>query len=145
MNDNQHVSGSASQYRTQADHPMRELLNQLRQVQPEVTITGVTDIPHRLRTPLAETAETVMAVCQNGMAALGQLMAHSSPVIEDGTVGAESVESLGWLLSELGDLSGYCLVLASECRRIQNSKPVACNLVSTTSNEPDRFTQCAKD
>jgi hypothetical protein len=82
-----------------------------------------------------------MAVCQNGMAAVGQLMAHSSPVIEDGTVGADSVESLGWLLSELGDLSGYCLVLASECRRGQNVKPTACNLVSSSSHEPDRFTQ----
>ena len=124
---------------------MRELLNQLRQVQPEVTITGVTDIPHRLRAPLAAAAETVMAVCQNGMSAVGQLMAHSSPVIEDGTVGADSVESLGWLISELGDLCGYCMVLASECQRTQNIKTSACNLVSTTSNEPDRFTQCAKD
>ena len=141
MNNNQHAGGSTSQYRTQTDHPMRELLNQLRQIQPEVTITGITAIPHRLRTPLAAAAETVMAVCQNGMAAVGQLMAHSSPVIEDGTVGADSVESLGRLLSELGDLSGYCLVLASECRRIQNVKPAACNLVSTSSHEPDRFTK----
>lgn len=141
MNNNQHAGGSANPFRTQTDHPMRDLMNQLRQVQPEVTITGLTVIPYRLRAPLAESAETVMAVCQNGMAAVGQLMAYSSPVIEDGTVGADSVESLGWLISELGDLSGYCLVLASECRRIQNLKPVACNLVSASSNEPDRFTQ----
>lgn len=141
MNNNQHAGGSENQFRTQTDHPMRDLLNQLRQVQPEVTITGITAIPHRLRAPLAESAEIVMAVCQNGMAAVGQLMAHSSPVIEDGTVGADSVESLGWLIAELGDLSGYCLVLAAECRRIQNIKPAACNLVSTSSNEPDRFTQ----
>ena len=90
---------------------------------------------------MAESAETVMAVCQNGMAALGQLLAHSSPVIEDGTVGADSLEALGWLISELGDLSGYCMVLAAECRRIQNLTPAACNLVSTTSNEHDGFTQ----
>ena len=141
MNNNQNAGGSASQFRTQTDHPMRDLLNQLRQVQPEVTITGVTDIPHRLRTPLAESAETVMAVCQNGMAAVGQLMAHSSPVIEDGTVGADSVESLGWLIAELGALSGYCMVLASECRRIKKVEPAACNLVSTSSHDPDRFTQ----
>ena len=126
MNNNQHLGGSTSQYRTKTDHPIRELLNQLREVQPEVTITGVTAIPPRLRTSLAAAAETVMAVCQNGMAAVGQLMAYSSPVIEDGTVGADSVESLGWLLSELGDLSGYCLVLASECRRIQSVKPATC-------------------
>ena len=103
--------------RTIAAHPMRDLLIQLRKVQPEVTITGTTAIPHRLRAPLAESAETVMAVCQNGMAALGQLLAHSSPVIEDGTVGADSVEALGWLIAELGDMTAYCLVLAAECRR----------------------------
>ena len=96
---------------------MRDLLIQLRQVQPEVTITGTTAIPYRLRAPMAESAETVMAVCQNGMAALGQLLAHSSPVIEDGTVGADSVEALGWLIAELGDMTAYCLVLAAECRR----------------------------
>ena len=57
--------------RTIAVHPMRDLLIQLRKVQPEVTITGTTALPHRLRAPMAESAETVMAVCQNGMAALG--------------------------------------------------------------------------
>ena len=103
--------------RTIAVHPMRDLLIQLRHVQPEVTITGTTFIPHRLRAPMAESAETVMAVCQDGMAALGQLLAHSSPVIEDGTVGADSLEALGWLIAELGDMTAYCLVLAAECRR----------------------------
>jgi hypothetical protein len=141
MINNQHAGSSASQYRTETGRPMRDLLNQLRQVQPEVTITGVTDIPHRLSAPMAAAAETVMAMCQNGMAAVGQLMAHSSPVIEDGTVGADSVESLGWLISESGDLSGYCLVLASECRRTQNINSSACNLVSTISNEPDQVAQ----
>jgi hypothetical protein len=113
----QHAGGAPSQYRTSSDHPLRDLMTQLRQVQPAVSISGAAAIPTRLRVPLAESAETVMAVCQRGMAAVGQLMAHSSPVIEDGTVGADSLESLGWLIAELGDLSGYCLVLASECRR----------------------------
>ena len=121
MNVNTQHFGSDRRYsqstRTIAVHPMRDLLIHLRQVQPEVTITGTNAIPHRLRAPLVESAETVMAVCQNGMAALGQLLAHSSPVIEDGTVGADSVEALGWLIAELGDMTAYCLVLAAECRR----------------------------
>lgn len=121
MNSNTQRFGSERPFsqstRTIAAHPMRDLLIQLRHVQPEVTITGTTAIPHRLRAPMAESAETVMAVCQNGMAALGQLLAHSSPVIEDGTVGADSVEALGWLIAELGDMTAYCLVLAAECRR----------------------------
>jgi len=121
MNSNTQRFGSKRPFsqstRTNAVHPVRDLLSKLRQVQPEVTITGTTAIPHRLRAPMAESAETVMAVCQNGMAALGQLLAHSSPVIEDGTVGADSVEALGWLIAELGDMTAYCLVLAAECRR----------------------------
>lgn len=121
MNSNTQRFGSERPFsqstRTNAVHPVRDLLSKLRQVQPEVTITGTTAIPHRLRAPMAESAETVMAVCQNGMAALGQLLAHSSPVIEDGTVGADSVEALGWLIAELGDMTAYCLVLAAECRR----------------------------
>ena len=121
MNSNTQRFGSERPFsqstRTNAVHPVRDLLSKLRQVQPEVTITGTTAIPHRLRAPMAESAETVMAVCQNGMAALGHLLAHSSPVIEDGTVGADSVEALGWLIAELGDMTAYCLVLAAECRR----------------------------
>ena len=103
--------------RTSASRPMRELLSQLRQIQPVVGRSGSASIPLSLRQPLSENAEIVMAVCQNGMAALGHLLAHSSPMIEDGTVGADSVEALGWLIAELGDLTAYCLVLAADCRR----------------------------
>jgi hypothetical protein len=121
MNSNtQHFGGEAmhsQSTRTVASHPMRELLNHLRQVQTVAGRNGSGSIPTSLRQPLTENAEIVMAVCQNGMAALGQLLAHSSPVIEDGTVGADSVEALGWLIAELGDMTAYCLVLAAECRR----------------------------
>ena len=116
----QHFGGETTHgqhARTSASHPMRELLNHLRQVQPVVGRGGSASIPTSLRQPLSENAEIVMAVCQNGMAALGNLLAHSSPVIEDGTVGADSVEALGWLIAELGDMTAYCLVLAAECRR----------------------------
>jgi hypothetical protein len=121
MNSNtQHFRGKTTHCpstRTVASHPMRELLNHLRQLQTVTGRNGSTSIPASLRTPLSENAEIVMAVCQNGMAALGQLLAHSSPVIEDGTVSADSLEALGWLIAELGDLTAYCLVLAADCRR----------------------------
>jgi hypothetical protein len=120
ISNTQHFRGEAmhrQSTRTEASHPMRELLNQLFQVQTVAGRNGSVSIPNSLRQPLTENAETVMAVCQNGMAALGQLLAHSSPVIEDGTVGADSIEALGWLIAELGDLTAYCLVLAAECRR----------------------------
>ncbi len=100
-----------------ASHPTRDLLNHLRELAPVSGRNESDPISFALKQSLSEDAETVMAVCQNGMAALGQLLAHSSPVIEDGTVSAESVEALGWLIAELGDLTAYCLVLAADCRR----------------------------
>ena len=68
------------------------------------------------RQRIADNAETVMAVCQNGLAALGHLLAHSAPVIEDGTISATSLEAIGWLMAELGDLSAECLLLSAEFR-----------------------------
>lgn len=108
---------STTLQRMHASRPMRDLMTQLRQTsvltQHRASVTELTAI----RASLATNAETVMHVCQNGMAALGQLIAHSSPVIEDGTIDAGSLEALGWLIAELGDLSSYCLVLTAECRR----------------------------
>jgi hypothetical protein len=37
--------------------------------------------------------------------------------IEDGTIGADSLESLGFLMAELGDLAAACMTLAAHCRR----------------------------
>lgn len=115
-----HECGTATHFqpeRTNADHPVRELLRHLQRMEPVASHHHVSPLPSDLREQLTASAESVMAVCQNGMAALGQLLAHSSPVIEDGTVGADSVEALGWLIAELGDMTSFCLVLASECRR----------------------------
>jgi hypothetical protein len=38
-------------------------------------------------------------------------------VIEDGTIGADSIESIGFLLSEISDMATGCMLLASRCRR----------------------------
>lgn len=94
-------------YRNAAMHPMRELLTILREADENVED----------KEAIVQHAQTVSSVCQNGMAAIGLLLAHSSPIIEDGTVGADSVEALGWLITELSDMSTYCLVLAADCRR----------------------------
>jgi hypothetical protein len=37
--------------------------------------------------------------------------------VEDGTIGADSLESLGFLMAELGDLAAACMTLAARCRR----------------------------
>lgn len=66
---------------------------------------------------LAADAETTMAVIHLGMGAIGQLLAHSAVVNEDGTIGADSLESLGFLMAELGDLAACCMTLSTRCRR----------------------------
>ena len=99
------------------ERPTRRLLSDLRtlgSMDNEVASAMTTDILHQR---IASNAETLMAVCHNGLGAIGHLLAHSSPVIEDGTVGADSLEAVGWLMAEIGDLAAACAVLSSECRR----------------------------
>jgi hypothetical protein len=103
--------------RTIAERPMRQLLSDLRVLGATDSEVGSAATADILRQRIAVNAETVMAVCHNGLGALGHLLAHSSPVVEDGTVGADSLEALGWLMAEVGDLAAVCSVLASKHRQ----------------------------
>jgi hypothetical protein len=102
--------------RTVSQKPMRELLELLRQLAPDNRCEFSELTTKHSQAQLATNATTVMAVCNQGMAAIGHLLAHSAPVIEDGTIGADTVEALGWLLAELGDMAAYCVVLATQHR-----------------------------
>jgi len=66
---------------------------------------------------IAEDAETTMKAIHHGVGAIGHLLAHSAVVIEDGTISADCIESLGFLMAELGDLAAGCMTLATRCRR----------------------------
>jgi hypothetical protein len=37
--------------------------------------------------------------------------------VEDGTISADCLEALGFLMSELGDMASGCMTLAAHCRR----------------------------
>ena len=100
---------------------MRQLLSALRKLDSETCGATKTEAQALLDRRVAESAATVMAVCHNGLAALRLLLAHSSPVIEDGTIGADSIDALGWLMAEIGDLAGACAVLAMDCRARNSS------------------------
>lgn len=102
--------------RTQAERPVRQLLADLPMLGGDDESGMSPQDQAVLRQRIAANAATVMAVCQNGLGSLGHLLAHSSLLIEDGTVGADSVEALGWLMAEIGDLAAACAVLSSECR-----------------------------
>jgi hypothetical protein len=66
---------------------------------------------------LAECAEQASNAISLGIAALGNVLLYAAPEIEDGTVPMGSVEALGRLLSELGEVAAASTVLATECRR----------------------------
>lgn len=105
-------------YSTQATRPMRDLMANL----PRLPLTKKQEIDFQAASPdllvaIGDDAETAMNVIHMGIGALGQLLAHSAVVIEDGTIGADCVEHIGFLMSELGDLAARCMTLAARCRR----------------------------
>ena len=51
---------------------------------------------------LVEQAEAGAGALNLGISAVGTLMAHAAVPIEDGSISADTVEALGWLLGELG-------------------------------------------
>ena len=66
---------------------------------------------------LADDAQTTTRVIQQGVGAIGHLLAQSGVAIEEGSISADVVESLGYFLAEVSDLSIDCMVLACKCRR----------------------------
>jgi hypothetical protein len=107
--------------RTVSQKPMRELLELLHRSVPDHRCEFSLSTTEYSQAQLAASASTVMAVTNHGMAAIGHLLAHSAPVIEDGTIGADTVEALGWLLAELGDMAAYCMVLVVQNQHANNT------------------------
>ena len=101
-----------------AIEPMRDLLDWL----PMLPVTSAQQVDYQAADPavlivLAEAAETTMNTINRGVGGIGLLLAHSSPLVADGTIDADTIERLGFLLSEICALSAGCMVLSSRCRR----------------------------
>jgi hypothetical protein len=93
-----------------------QLLPHLHQQSGEVDFAGS---PAGVLEALAANAQEAIGAINRGISAIGFLIADSSPEINDGTIHQETVEALGWLLSELGELGGACVVLSGRCRATQ--------------------------
>jgi hypothetical protein len=65
---------------------------------------------------LAEDAEMLMGATYSGLGAIGQLLANSAVMIEDGTISADCIEALGWFQSEMADMAHHFMGLAARCR-----------------------------
>lgn len=98
--------------------PMRDLILQL----PLLNVTPSLEIDYpaadaALLVQVADNAESAMHVVQLGLSAVGQLLVRAAPEVEAGEISGNSIEALGWLMSELGDFSATAFALASACRR----------------------------
>ncbi len=97
--------------------PARRLL----QLLPLLVATPgqVVSYPHvepALLAQLADDADVLMSTLQMGLSAVGQLMAHAAPEVEDGTFSSDMVEALGWFLSEVSEISFTLMPLIASCR-----------------------------
>lgn len=104
--------------RMEAIRPMRDLLARL----PKLPVNRKQEIDFAAADPallvaIAEDAEILMGAMHNGVGAIGQLLANSAVMVEDGTISADCMESLGFLIAELGDMAAGCMTLAAHCRR----------------------------
>ena len=95
----------------------RDLLRLLPQLQAGPVVADAALLPPtELRERLAFSCEACLRTIHLGIAALGQLLARCSLELQDGTIGQESVENLGFLMAELGDLASECTRIAAACR-----------------------------
>lgn len=80
------------------------------------TVQNTSLSPSELRERLAGSCEACLRTVHLGLAALGELIARCSLDLQDGSIGHEAVENLGFLMAELGDLASECLRIAAACR-----------------------------
>ncbi len=111
--------------REQVQRPIRNLLQYL----PRLPLNGEKKIDFpgadaELLVAIADDAETTVGVFHYGIGAIGHLLSQSAVAIEDGTMGADCVESLGYLLAELSEFSAGIMILAAQRRReTQDCRP----------------------
>lgn len=105
--------------REQALRPLRDLIRRL----PQLPQKATHEIDYEaadadLLVAVGDAAETTVNVLNHGVGAVGHLLANSAVAIEDGSISADCVESLGYLLAEISDLAAECMTLAAHCRQM---------------------------
>lgn len=100
-----------------AHRPARRLLQLLPLlVATPGQVVGYAHVEPVLLEQIADDADVLMSTLQMGVSAVGQLMAHAAPEVEDGTFSSDMVEALGWFLSEVSELSFTLMPLIASCR-----------------------------
>ncbi len=108
-----------------ADHesqrPLRDLIlllphMQARRVGGEFHIDWQSAAPELL-IQVGRNAEITQRTVNRGVAAIGRLLVGVSPEVSLGEISGDCVESLGWLLGELGDLGSTATEILTACQR----------------------------
>ena len=79
-------------------------------------VVSYSHVEPALLAQLADDADVLMSTLQMGLSAVGQLMAHAAPEVEDGTFSSDMVEALGWFMSEVSEISFTLMPLVVACR-----------------------------
>ena len=101
-----------------SDRPLRDLLL----LMPLLNVGNRGDLDYEASDPgllkqVAANADLSMRTLHRGTAAIGRLLVAVSPEIGTGEFSAATMESLGWLLVELGDLASTAQCLSVVCHR----------------------------
>ena len=105
----------------ESQRPLRDLVlllphMQARRVGSEFHIDWQSAAPELL-IQLGRNAEITQRTVNRGVAAIGRLLVGVSPEAELGEISADCIESLGWLLGELGDLGCTANEILTACQR----------------------------
>lgn len=77
----------------------------------------ITSCDETMLRALHEHAEGCLQVALLGMGAIGSLLVHAAPEMDVGEVSGDTIEALGQLIAELGELSGECMALVAAGRQ----------------------------
>ena len=102
---------------TNTVRPVRDLLL----LMPLLPIRNCCEINYEaadadLLVDIARHAETTLRTVHLGTSAIGELLVHASPEIGTGEFPANTIEALGWLLADLGDLAATAHLLMAGCQ-----------------------------
>lgn len=105
----------------ESQRPLRDLIlllphMQARRVGGEFHIDWQSAAPELL-IQLGRNAEITQRTVNRGVAAIGRLLVGVSPEVGLGEISSDCVESLGWLLGELGDLGCTANEILTACQR----------------------------
>lgn len=101
--------------------PLRDMILLLphinaRQVGSEFVLDWESAEPDLVR-QIGRNADITMRTVYRGLSAIGRLMVNISPEMALGEIPADTIEAIGWLISEVSDVGATAHVIYAACQR----------------------------